>query len=320
MTELEKAIRGQVRTLSDVLERDLSTVTRELEVASFVRLVGTGTSQHAAELGKQMLSEAGIRATWESAAGFARRRWQPYADELVVLITHTGETAFARAVRERAIHENQPLVALTAEGVDWPESVSVAPREHSETYTSSYTAVLLAMARIAGELGAPDFTPSALRQTVEAVAEALEQDWSRINPPQRLLVVAGSGPAGVTAREAALKIREAAGLLCEGYEDEYLLHGSAVPLVTEDRLLLLRSPREPDDLLTALGDAAASEGIEVCSLEEPAPLDPLLAQIPLTTRLQLLASAFAQVQERDPDTVIRGAWADNRLWEVGGPS
>src|SRR3712207_7174955 len=34
----------------------------------------------------------------------------------------------------------------------------------------------------------------------------------------------------VTAREGALKLREAARRLAEGFDAEYLLHGSAVPL------------------------------------------------------------------------------------------
>lgn len=45
----------------------------------------------------------------------------------------------------------------------------------------------------------------------------------------------------------------------------------------------------------------------------------MLAQIPMTVRLQLLAERFAALRRQNPDTVITGAWADTRLWQLGGP-
>jgi glucosamine--fructose-6-phosphate aminotransferase (isomerizing) len=49
-------------------------------------------------------------------------------------------------------------------------------------------------------------------------------------------------------------------------------------------------------------------------------LPPVLAQIPMTVRLQLLAERFAALRRRNPDTVITGAWADTGLWRLGGPA
>ena len=45
----------------------------------------------------------------------------------------------------------------------------------------------------------------------------------------------------------------------------------------------------------------------------------MLAQLPMTVRLQLLAERFARLRRRNPDTVITGAWADTDLWQMGGP-
>jgi glucosamine--fructose-6-phosphate aminotransferase (isomerizing) len=45
----------------------------------------------------------------------------------------------------------------------------------------------------------------------------------------------------------------------------------------------------------------------------------LLAQIPLTVRLQILALRLALERGQDPDTVITGNWADEGLWRVGRP-
>ena len=54
-------------------------------------------------------------------------------------------------------------------------------------------------------------------------------------------------------------------------------------------------------------------------LAEPSPLPLLLAQIPLTVRLQLLALRFATARGQNPDVVITGAWAEPALWDIGLP-
>ncbi len=318
-TQLAATIRTQESALREVLDLPIEDVLDGIEAAERVWLVGTGTSQHAAELGAQMLRLAGIDARWESAAGFARGRAAAGPRDAVILITHTGQTAFARTVRRRALDAGLPLLSVTGSGVGWPEALEVAPRERSETHTVSYTATLVALARIAGVLGAVEFTAPALTATVDAVAAAAERSWHGTTRPGRLLVIAGVGPAAVTAREGALKAREAARLVSQGFEAEYLLHGSAVPLGPDDRLLLLQPEDDPDGLLSALGSAARAEGVGVVSVAEPVPLAPLLLQIPLTVRLQTLASWLADEGGHDPDTVITGAWAADRLWTRGAP-
>jgi glucosamine--fructose-6-phosphate aminotransferase (isomerizing) len=77
----------------------------------------------------------------------------------------------------------------------------------------------------------------------------------------------------------------------------------------------------PDDdgFVDAVASAASAEGIAVHRLREDAPLPAMLAQIPLTVRLQMLALRFAVEGGRDPDTVIVGGWADERLWRIGRP-
>jgi glucosamine--fructose-6-phosphate aminotransferase (isomerizing) len=106
--------------------------------------------------------------------------------------------------------------------------------------------------------------------------------------------------------------------LAEGHDIEYLLHGSAVPLHASDALLSLLTP-EADGFVEAVTAAAEAEGIPSYRLAEPAPLPMLLAQIPLTVRLQLLALRFALERGQDPDTVITGNWAAPELWRLGRP-
>ncbi|HVH52770.1 MAG TPA: hypothetical protein VNA32_01405, partial [Actinomycetota bacterium] len=81
--------------------------------------------------------------------------------------------------------------------------------------------------------------------------------------------------------------------------------------------LVALSPPDTNGLVRAVGDAAEREGVRVTALSEPADLPPLLAQIPLTVRLQILALRFAEARGQNPDRVITGAWDDPGLWAIG---
>ena len=118
----------------------------------------------------------------------------------------------------------------------------------------------------------------------------------------------------VTAREGALKIREAARVLAEGYDVEYLLHGSAVPLDGRDRLVTL----EPPDRGVRPGGRRAPprpKASPVTALGEPAPLPPSSRRSRSPSGSSSWRSASPRSSEgQDPDTVITGAWADEALW------
>jgi glucosamine--fructose-6-phosphate aminotransferase (isomerizing) len=317
VTELERAIRAQPAELRRLAGLDLPPHARRLAAGERAWLVGTGTSLHAAELGAAMLGRAGVDARFASSMDFARRA-PLRAGDGVIVISHTGETAYARASRARALDLGAETLSLTATGVGWPEAIEVTERERSETYTRSYTAVLGVLALLAGELGAEGLGPDAIAAAADAADAALADPGIHLLPePERLLVLAGTGPEAVTAREGALKLREAARLAAEGYDAEYLLHGSAVPLDGRDALLLLG--HDEDGFVRELGHAAAGGGITVARLDQQEPQDELLAQIPLTVRLQLLALRRAEAGGHDPDTVITGSWAAEGVWSAGSP-
>jgi glucosamine--fructose-6-phosphate aminotransferase (isomerizing) len=99
------------------------------------------------------------------------------------------------------------------------------------------------------------------------------------------------------------------------------LHGNAVPFTAADGVLLLEPGADPDGLTAAVGAAAAAEGIPVAALAAAAGgLSPVLAQFPMTVRVQLLAERFAALRGADPDTVITGHWAEPGMWRLGSNS
>jgi glucosamine--fructose-6-phosphate aminotransferase (isomerizing) len=323
-TELEAAIRSQPEELARLARAgDLHTQVEALRQARRIWLVGTGTSFHAAELGAMMFHDAGRAATAVSSLNFVNHAPPVSPEDGIVLISHNAgeETAFASSAYTLATEAGLRVIAITRQASGLPHSLETVPKERSHTYSVSYTGALMLLGRLTAEIGAEHITLEALRRVPDAVQQAIDRpNIDGVPIPQRLLLLFGEGPAAVTAREGALKVREASRFPAEGYEVEYLLHGSAVPLTSADHLVAL-SPPDTNGLVDAVAGAARTEGIGVTLLAEPASdLPPILAQFPLTARVQLLALRFARERDQDPDLVITGAWAADALWAIGGRS
>jgi glucosamine--fructose-6-phosphate aminotransferase (isomerizing) len=321
-TALGRQIASQPDELARLIEQSIPHQTVErLRQAHRIWLVGTGTSQHAAELGAQMLHEAGRAAQAVSSMHFVK--WAPPVgpQDAVILISHNAgaETSYAAATWTMAMDAGVKLIPITRRGGEMPDALQTVDKETSHTYTVSYTAVLVLLARLAAKLGGEVFDDGTLAKIPDAVLSAVSVPGTDTIPqPARLLVITGEGPSSVTAREGALKVREASRLPAEGYDVEYLLHGHAVPLSRDDHLVVL-TPPDSDGLVDGVARAADAEGIPVTGVHEPADLPPLLAQIPMIARLQVLAHRFARERGFNPDVAIEGAWADDALWSIGSP-
>lgn len=320
-TALAQMIEAQPAALDTIAALDVTAAAGTLAGARRVWLIGTGTSHHAAELGATALRGLGLDARAEAAVSFARQAGRLlHPGDAAILITHTAQTAYARRSRSLLLAAAVPLISVTGPAADWPEALRTPVTELSETYTVSYTTALAVLARIAGELGTPDCGPAAVRAVADAVRAVLaDPRIDGVPRPGRAMAIVGAGDLSVTAREGALKIREGARILCEGFDPERLLHGAAVPYGPGDTLLALRPEADPDGLTGALAEAAAAEGVQVAVLDDQATAAaPLLDQIPVTVRLQKLADRFARERAQNPDVAIVGAWAAPRLWELGG--
>ena len=333
-TALLRMILQQGDALDRMAGLDLAGPAGVLAGAARIILVGTGTSQHAAELGAMMLATAGRDACWYPAATWARWGTGARPGDALLVISHTGETAYAARARADALATGVPVVSVTGTGRAWPEAIETVAPDESHTYTVSYTSALAALARLAHELGSADGSPGQVAQAAAAVRHVCaEPGIDGVAVPARSLAIVGCGPWGITAREGALKIREGARMLAEGFDTDRLLHGGAVPLTAADGLVVLEPAADPDGLTAALGSAARAERVPVAVLAaadmpesadvlaatDSGRLPPLLAQIPMTVRLQLLAERFARLRRQDPDVAITGAWDAPALWQMGAP-
>ncbi|WP_436527239.1 SIS domain-containing protein [Actinoplanes sp. HUAS TT8] len=317
-TALEAMIAAQPTALKTLADPEpTAKAAAQLDPASRIWLVGTGTSHHAAELGANALLDAGRDARATPAAHFTPRLLR--AGDAVVVITHTGETPYALRARRITQDAGLPLVTVAGPEAQFTDVIRTPVVEASETYTVSYTTALTVLAQLAHHLGAPGLGPDAIRTTADRVATVLAYPGLTGVPiPGRAMAITAPGPWSITAREGALKIREGARILCEGFDPERLLHGAAVPYTAADTLLALQPSADPDGLTAAVTEAARQEGIHVATLTEPdTGLPGILAQIPMTVRLQLLALRFARMRGQDADVAITGAWADKPLWRIG---
>jgi glucosamine--fructose-6-phosphate aminotransferase (isomerizing) len=323
-TQLSHQIRSQPDELERVLhsgaiKQQIHAAAEALHRVRRIWLVGTGTSQHAAHLGAAMLQDVGRSAHAVSSMQFVKNAPIVGPHDGVVIFTHTGETSYALAARALAFTAGLQTVTISREGLGMNDMIETVPKETSETYTVSYTSALLVMGILASAMGADTITAEALAAVPEAVRDAIAAPGTEGVPlPARSLQIVGAGHAAVTAREGALKVREASRVLAEGHDAEFFLHGTAVPVSANDHVLSLPHNDE-DGLVEGISAAAEAEGIGVTRLYEPAVLPATLAQIPLTVRLQLLAERFAAERGENPDHVIVGAWDSKELWSIGYP-
>jgi glucosamine--fructose-6-phosphate aminotransferase (isomerizing) len=318
-------IAAQPAALRAVAAVDVSAHAERLKSVRRIFIVGTGTSFHAAQLGAYLLRGGGLDSQAVASCEFARWRGDLADGDAAVVISHTGETAFARAACQKVVAAGLPLVTVTGAQAGWAGAIETPTEERSETYTVSYTTALgviglLAHALTGVQTGAETLGPVAT--LVEQVIAA--PGISEIGVPARAVALTGPGIWGVTAREGALKLREAAQILAEGFDSELLLHGAAVPYGTDDTLIAVAPEADPDALTAGLLAAARSEGLTTHEFSGGASsataAEAFIAQIPMTVRLQLLAAHFAEARGTDPDHAITGAWAEPTLWSAGAPA
>lgn len=310
MTEqLERMISAQAAVIAGLADPELTVeAASRLAGARRIWLIGTGSSLHAAELGALELAGGGIDARPIASNAFTGGLLR--YDDAAIVITHTGQTNCAQRSRALLLAAGVPLVSVTGPDVAWPEAVRTPLAEASETYTVSYTATLTVLAQIAHHLGVQGGGPAAVRAT----AAVLDEEPPDVPVPARAMAIVGPGLWSVTAREGALKIREGARILCEGFDPDRLLHGGAVPYTAADALLVLQ-PANPDELTAALCHAAVLERMQVTTLSSSVTTgSALLDQIPMTVKLQRLALRFAWQRGQNADVAITGAWADPSLW------
>lgn len=223
---------GRRAELGEVLARFRSRPPRG------VLLVARGSSDNAATYGRYVLEAATGRPVTLAANSLWTRyeRAARLPDWLVVAISQSGATPEVVEVMRLAGESGSFTLAVTndlhselAAGADAVFSLGAGP-ERAIPATKTYTATLVALALVAETLGDPPWSRGALDDLPGAVASALD----RLDGLDRATELLARGEPSVhlgrgflygAALESALKMREIARVVADGYALGDFLHG-----------------------------------------------------------------------------------------------
>jgi glucosamine--fructose-6-phosphate aminotransferase (isomerizing) len=305
---------------------------QRLAPARRVFTVGIGTSYHAALVGAWLLRAAGADARAISSFDFAL--YPESADlgpaDAVVVMAHTGVKQFSAHALARAQAVGGTRISigsLTADHVGSQQVLRTVERERSAAFTASHLTAMLVLAQIAACLGedrgaqATAAFRGALERLPDQVAQVLGRH-AEVAPiareaASRRVYAVGAGPNEATAREAVIKVREAAQGWIDGLPIEQFLHGPLVAVNADDLALVVNVPGVAAErvaqitrVLDAIGARVWLIGAPVDGLEHarlfalpmlPELLSPLLTVVPV----QMLAYEMAAVRGINPDLFRR---------------
>jgi glutamine---fructose-6-phosphate transaminase (isomerizing) len=243
-----------------------------------------------------------------------------FIDAVVLGISQSGASpdvvaVVAEGARQGALtaaitnDPSSPLAAVAAHVIDLG-----AGEERSVAATKTYTASLAAIAALAVE-GDPELSDEVARLPgVLAAQLALTGDAERAVQGaagwERLTVV-GRGAHYATAFEAALKVRELAGIVAEAYSPADLLHGPIAVMGPGQPLLAIAPEGPTEGSMRELVAAARERGAHVAAIGHDAAVgDPFLELVDVAEWLgpavaivpaQLLAVGLAEGRGVDVD-------------------
>lgn len=339
------AVAGSPRRLADALRQ-------AARGGSPILVVGCGTSEHAAQAVADVLREAMREAGLPSSPGAGGGPIPIQAFEasllprlggpgsVVVGISHEGGTAATNRALEAARSIGSTVALLTASAGSPGAGLASVILETVEVdqswcHTVGYVSPIVAAVATAAELTAAAVDPVAvsealgagLRPAAVAATEALASSLAGLDR----LVVVGSGPDRVTARELVLKVEEGVHLPAAMRDIETLLHGHLAGIDERTGVLLVllardgRGPRvqRARQALAAVREVGAPAGAILAAQaagavpealtpagrivvgEAPSLAPAAAALLSGATPLQLLTERMARARGIDPDPIRR---------------
>jgi glutamine---fructose-6-phosphate transaminase (isomerizing) len=349
MSLAEQDIREQPAVVARLLEREWPAVERLVadmrrRRPRYAVIAARGSSDNAARYAQHVVGRMAALPVLLATPSLHTLYDAPprYADAIVIGISQSGASPDVVSVVAEGARQGAMTAAITNE----PASPLAAAARHvvalgagperSVAATKTYTASLAAIAAVAAcgdgalerELAE---LPGALEAQLALTAHAMPplaiqagQDGGRVSHPaaaiaveaasgwERLTVV-GRGAHYATAFEAALKIRELAGIVAEAYSPADLLHGP-IATVDADQPLLAVVPEGPVEAsMRELVAAARERGAPVAVIgRDPRLGDPFLE---LTAAPEWLGPAVAIV----PAQLLAVGLAQRRGVEADAP-
>lgn len=274
-----------IKEIPDGLRATISQVARyELPRRERVIFTGNGSAFFSVWMGSQVLH--GLDLPHEVIQSFEVVRYhKPTRTDLVIGASHSGITKATMDPLSKARELGAYVVGIThfdgspiKQASDLPVVVGNGP-DRSRCHTKTYIVSALAAALFGlKEARLHDSDTSREEKQLRDIPDQVEgvikdsEPWARNlvdnHPPPKQVVFAGAGPNLVTAREAALKIKESSYLPSEGIELEEEMHGPWVSLDPESLLVVLAPAAHLGDRASTLLKAARKLKVATISVGE----------------------------------------------------
>jgi fructoselysine-6-P-deglycase FrlB-like protein len=238
---------------------ELAALVRQaLDSHEPITVVGSGTSEYAAQAVAEVLEDAARRAGAPGGAVQARESFDSSADPrsgLLVAVSHGGRSRVAVAALEAARSAGATTALITAAGAGTPVSDAADVRvdlpfaDKSFCHTVGYLSPILVAAAVAASLTGSAADSAALQQHLERAhatrgqAEAVAAGLHGVV----LHLIAGSGADAPAARELSLKIEEAVRVPAAMRGLETVQHGHFVPADETTSLVVIVADRRDRD-------------------------------------------------------------------------
>ena len=326
----------QPQAISQILQSQTGAVgelAARISSSKRVHITGIGTSWHAALVGEYLFRQVAGRPearTWHSFE-FAAYPPPLNADDLVIVMSHTGRKRYSRDVLELAEKSGAATALITSLNsearLDQADVVvSTTYRDKSAAFTISHTGAMTALAMVAAATPGTDAShQAARRRELDGLPGLVKQALtSEARVKETVLrfkdrswyCFAGWGPNVATAYEAALKVNEAAYDVTTAFQLEQFLHGPFVAtgpgcLVTliappgpgyRRAVEIARAVKETRGGVVALAEEGDAEISSVADMTVHLPkvaefLTPIVYLVPL----QMFTYWLALDRERNPD-------------------
>src|SRR4051794_10851733 len=295
-----------------------------------VRVVGCGTSEHAAMAGAAMLGEALPGVEVVRARDAFEASLDPQTGGVIIGVSHEAGTAATLAALDAAAANGARAALITALPDQAPSGPQLFPtplRDTSWCHTVGYVSPLLALYTIAARVAGSSPDAAAATGVIEgglARRGELEGLAERLRGCERLLAV-GSGADEVTAHELALKIEEGTHVPVTPLGLEKVLHGHLPAADSRTGVVVVRHEPRSGDLRDARAEQALAAFATLSMPSVTVRADPPIGLPPAAGALlagalsaQLLTLGLVTVLGTNPDLIRREEELYRAAADAGG--
>ncbi|WP_319481731.1 glutamine--fructose-6-phosphate transaminase (isomerizing) [uncultured Draconibacterium sp.] len=262
---IEETFRGRLQNdYSEIVLGGLLNVFPKIEAAKRIVIIGCGTSWHAGLIAEYLFEEyARVSVEVEYASEFRYRKPVLSSEDVVILISQSGETADTLAALELAKSKGATVIGIcnvvgstlsreTEAGVYTHAGVEigVASTKAFTAQVTVLTMIALKLAKRKGTISDEDY-----KMLVKELAEIPEKGRAILHDGEKIKAIAekyqeavnalylGRGYLFPVALEGALKLKEISYIHAEGYAAGEMKHGP-IALVDNNLPVVVVAPQD----------------------------------------------------------------------------